>query len=100
MDTCTLAEARDLLGPLVNSVRLGGGPIAITENGKPVVVLISVEELEVLQRARDEADLALARSIAEDPEARWVPHAEAEAVLEADAAADALPRERPRAPAE
>ncbi|CAM5427889.1 type II toxin-antitoxin system Phd/YefM family antitoxin [Streptomyces abikoensis] len=60
MDTYTLAEARDLLRPLVEGVRTGGGPIAITEGGRPVVVLIAVEELEALQRLRDEADAAAA----------------------------------------
>ncbi|MGK5734075.1 type II toxin-antitoxin system Phd/YefM family antitoxin [Streptomyces sp. URMC 124] len=88
MDTYSLVEARNQLGQLVGRVRHGREPILISEYGKPAAVLMPIEELEELQRLRDEADLALAQSIREDPEARWVPQDEVLAVIEADEAAD------------
>ncbi|MFH8785927.1 type II toxin-antitoxin system Phd/YefM family antitoxin [Streptomyces roseoverticillatus] len=88
MDTYSLVDARNQLGQLVGRVRHGHEHILISEYGKPAAALIPIEELEELQRLRDEADLALARSVAEDPDARWIPHDEVMAILEADEAAD------------
>ncbi|QLE73656.1 type II toxin-antitoxin system Phd/YefM family antitoxin [Streptomyces rectiverticillatus] len=88
MDTYSLVEARNQLGQLVGRVRHGREHILISEYGKPAAVLMPIEELEELQRFRDEADLALAQSIREDPESRWIPQDEVLAVIEADEAAD------------
>ncbi|MEV5381170.1 type II toxin-antitoxin system Phd/YefM family antitoxin [Streptomyces nondiastaticus] len=88
MDTYSLVEARNQLGQLVGRVRHGHEHILISEYGKPAAALIPIEELEELQRLRDEADLALARSVREDPGARWISQDEVLAVLEADEAAD------------
>ncbi|MGW0411201.1 type II toxin-antitoxin system Phd/YefM family antitoxin [Streptomyces collinus] len=62
MRTYPLAEARNQLGKLVGRVRHGQEHILITEYGRPAAALIPVSELEELQRLRDEADIAEARS--------------------------------------
>ncbi|MFE5873373.1 type II toxin-antitoxin system Phd/YefM family antitoxin [Streptomyces roseifaciens] len=55
MDTYSLVEARNQLGQLVGRVRHGHEHIIITEYGKPAAAVIPIEELEELQRFRDEA---------------------------------------------
>ncbi|MER5784776.1 type II toxin-antitoxin system Phd/YefM family antitoxin [Streptomyces mobaraensis] len=84
MDKYPLVEARNQLGQLVGRVRHGHERIVITEYGKPAAVIMPIEEMEELQRFRDEADLALARSIREDPNATWIPFDEAVAMIEAE----------------
>ncbi|WP_160330278.1 type II toxin-antitoxin system Phd/YefM family antitoxin [Streptomyces roseifaciens] len=88
MDTYSLVEARNQLGQLVGRVRHGHEHIIITEYGKPAAAVVPIEVLDELQRLRDEADLALAQSVREAPDARWIPQDEVLAVLEADEAAD------------
>ncbi|MFD4502170.1 type II toxin-antitoxin system Phd/YefM family antitoxin [Streptomyces sp. NPDC058457] len=62
METYPLVEARNQLGQLVGRVRHGQEHILITEYGKPAAALIPISELEELQRLRDEADIAEART--------------------------------------
>jgi prevent-host-death family protein len=47
--TLPLAEVRDRLSPLVNSVETTHERIVITKNGRPAAVLISYDDLESLQ---------------------------------------------------
>ncbi|MFF0446476.1 type II toxin-antitoxin system Phd/YefM family antitoxin [Streptomyces sp. NPDC004609] len=61
METYALVEARNQLGQLVGRVRHGHEQILISEYGKPAAALVPVEELEELERLRDEADVAEAR---------------------------------------
>ncbi|OKK06105.1 hypothetical protein AMK26_08500 [Streptomyces sp. CB03234] len=62
MDTYPLVEARNQLGQLVGRVRHGREHILISEYGKPAAALVPIEELEELERLRDEADIAEARA--------------------------------------
>jgi prevent-host-death family protein len=43
MDSYGIEEARNILGDLIDRVRLGGEHIALTRYGKPAVVLVSQE---------------------------------------------------------
>jgi len=47
--TLPLAEVRDRLSPLVNSVEATHERVVITKNGRPAAVLISYDDLESLQ---------------------------------------------------
>ena len=47
--TLPLAEVRDRLSPLVNSVEATPERVVITKNGRPAAVLISYDDLESLQ---------------------------------------------------
>ncbi|MBC2875298.1 MULTISPECIES: type II toxin-antitoxin system Phd/YefM family antitoxin [Streptomyces] len=91
METYPLVEARNQLGQLVGRVRHGHEHIVITEYGKPAAALIPIGELEEYERLRDEADLARAKAVAEDPGSRWIPHDQVEALLAADEAAEGKP---------
>jgi prevent-host-death family protein len=65
MDVYPLTEAGAHLGELVNEARYGHRHVTISEHGKPVAVIISVEDLADLEDsvavARHEADKAVGR---------------------------------------
>ena len=58
-----LTRARSRFGELVSRARFGHERVVITERGTPVAAIISMDELEDLQLARDAVDLALCRRI-------------------------------------
>jgi prevent-host-death family protein len=86
-DAYTLTNARSRFGELVNRARFRRERIVLTEHGKPVAAIISVEELAELQAAVDAADLAAAAAIrsAGHP---GLPHEQVMAALDALDAAD------------
>ncbi|MEV0649488.1 type II toxin-antitoxin system Phd/YefM family antitoxin [Phytomonospora sp. NPDC050363] len=49
METLPLAEVRNRLSELVNSVELTHERVTVTKNGRPAAVLISPEDLERLE---------------------------------------------------
>jgi prevent-host-death family protein len=57
--TYPLPHASAQLDELVNRARRGHERVVLTEEGEPVAVLISVDELDELQRAQDAADIAI-----------------------------------------
>jgi prevent-host-death family protein len=94
--TFTLTTARSRLGELVNRAVYGQEPVIITEHGREVAAIISMDELAALRAASDAADLRLARRVAasSDP---GVPHAAVMAAMDAlDAADQASPAETQR----
>lgn len=84
MDTYPLVEARNRLGQLVGRVRHGREHILISEYGKPAAALVPIEELEELERLRDEADIAEARAREAVPAGAPMTHEEFMAQLEAE----------------
>ncbi|WP_137988734.1 type II toxin-antitoxin system Phd/YefM family antitoxin [Streptomyces vilmorinianum] len=84
MDTYPLVEARNQLGQLVGRVRHGHEHILISEYGKPAAALVPIDELEELQRFRDEADIAEARRREADPGGPRLDHDAFMAQLEAE----------------
>lgn len=53
----TVSEARDTLSELVNRAAFGKERIALSRHGKPVAAIVSAEDLELLERLEDAADL-------------------------------------------
>jgi prevent-host-death family protein len=84
MKTYPLVEARNQLGQLVGRVRHGHEQILISEYGRPAAALVPIEEIEELQRLRDEADLAEARRREASPGGAPLGHDEFMAQLEAE----------------
>ena len=86
-DAYTLTNARSRFGELVNRARFGRERIVLTEHGKPVAAIISVEELAELQAAVEAADLAAAQAVlaADHPS---FPHEQVMAAFDAMDAAD------------
>ncbi|MEZ4650829.1 MAG: type II toxin-antitoxin system Phd/YefM family antitoxin [Candidatus Eisenbacteria bacterium] len=64
----SVTEARDKLSELCNRVSYQGERIVLDRRGKAVAVLISLEDLEVLERAEDAADLQSAREAVAESE--------------------------------
>jgi prevent-host-death family protein len=94
--TFSLTTARSRLGELVNRAVYGQEPVIITEHGREVAAIISMEELTALRAATDAADLRLAQRVAasHDP---GVPHDAVMAAMDAlDAADHATPDEAER----
>lgn len=61
--TLSASEARSNFNDLVNRVQYGGERVTVTRQGKPAVVMISVTDLELLERLEDRlwGDLAFER---------------------------------------
>jgi prevent-host-death family protein len=82
-----VTNARSRFGELVNRARFGRERIVLTEHGKPVAAIISVEELAELQAAVDAADLAAADAVRSAGH-RGLAHEQVTAALDALDAAD------------
>ncbi|MCW2874807.1 type II toxin-antitoxin system prevent-host-death family antitoxin [Actinacidiphila oryziradicis] len=77
-------NAGDPLDDLVSRVRGGHQPILLSRSGEPVAAVVTIGEFREYERWRDEADLAPARSVFEDPDTGWISHEEAMVILDAD----------------
>lgn len=64
-----MTEARGKLSELCNRVSYQGERIVLDRRGKAVAVLVSVEDLEALERAEDASDLRAAREAIAEAEA-------------------------------
>jgi prevent-host-death family protein len=61
--TCPVPQAGHHLAELVDRARHGRERVVLTEHGQPAAVLISVDELDELQRFADDSDIALCEAI-------------------------------------
>ena len=61
--TFPVPQAGGRLGELVDRARRGHERVVLTDEGEPAAVLISVDELDELQRTQDAADIALCEAI-------------------------------------
>jgi len=80
--TCQVPQASGHLGELVDRARRRHQRVVLTEHGLPAAVLISVDELDELQRVQDERDIAVCEAVRARNEA-GVPHDEFMASLDA-----------------
>ena len=60
MDRMSAAEARKEMSETLNRVAYGGDRIVITRRGRDVAALISMEDLEFLERVEDHLDVKAA----------------------------------------
>lgn len=75
MSELPISEAREHLGEVVSRAEHAQERTVLTRRGKPVAVVISIEDFRELQAAEDEADLAAAREALADASPR-VAHAD------------------------
>jgi prevent-host-death family protein len=61
MTVLTMTAARADLTHIANQVAYGGERVCIEKNGKPVVALVSVEDMRLLEQLEDQMDLELAQ---------------------------------------
>ncbi len=57
MDSIPISEAREILAELGNRAALRGERFMIERRGKNLFALVSVEDMELLERLEDEMDL-------------------------------------------
>jgi prevent-host-death family protein len=61
--TCPVPQAGSHLAELVDRARRSHERVVLTEHGQPAAVLISVDDLDELQRFQDDSDIALCEAI-------------------------------------
>jgi prevent-host-death family protein len=61
--TCPVSQAGSHLAELVDRARRSHERVVLTEHGQPAAVLISVDDLDELQRFQDDSDIALCQAI-------------------------------------
>jgi antitoxin Phd len=65
--TISTAEARKNFADLVNKVAYGREPIVLTRRGQGIAALVSMGELELLQRIEDHMDIEDAKKALAEP---------------------------------
>ena len=76
----TAVEARAHLPEALNRVAYGGERLRIGKRGKPLAALVSIADLELLERLEDESDARAARKALREP-GRNIPWAEVRKAL-------------------
>jgi antitoxin Phd len=65
--TITTADARKNFADIVNKVAYGKEPVILTRRGQEIAALISIDELELLQKIEDHMDIEDAKKALEEP---------------------------------
>jgi prevent-host-death family protein len=73
----------------VSRTRHDHEPVLLTQRGKAVAAIVSLEDLEEFQRVQDAADLAECEAITARSSAPGIPHDDFMALLDAEDAAQA-----------
>ena len=60
MTTISMSEIRLKLSELANRVIYGGERVVVEKNNKPAFAMVSMEDMELLQRLEDEIDIKAA----------------------------------------
>jgi prevent-host-death family protein len=60
MTTISMSEIRLKLSELANRVIYGGERVIVEKNNKPAFAMVSMEDMELLQRLEDEMDIKAA----------------------------------------
>ncbi len=63
--TITTADARKNFAEIVNTVAYGKEPVVLTRRGQEIAALISIEELQLLQKIEDHIDIEDAKKALE-----------------------------------
>ena len=66
-DTITTADARKNFADIVNKVAYGKEPVVLTRRGQKIAALISIDELQLLQKIEDHIDIEDAMKALEEP---------------------------------
>ncbi len=65
--TITTADARKNFADIVNTVAYGNEPVILTRRGQKIAALISIEELQLLQKIEDHIDIEDALKALDEP---------------------------------
>ena len=67
MTTVTVSQFRKHLDDIIDKVACAGDRVRIERKGKPVMALVSVEDLELLEMLEDQMDMEMAREALQRP---------------------------------
>ena len=65
--TITTADARKNFADIVNTVAYGKEPVVLTRRGQEIAALVSIEELQLLQKIEDHIDIEDAKIALDEP---------------------------------
>ena len=69
MDRLSITEVREELADIVNRVAYGGDRVLLCRRDKPLVALVSIDDLALLEELEDRMDVAAAEeALAEEDE--------------------------------
>ena len=71
MTSLPISDARDQLADLGNRVALRGERIVVHRRGKKLFALVSIEDLELIERLEDRADRKAIRQAQDQPARPW-----------------------------
>ena len=71
METISISDAREHLADLGNRVSLRGERLVVERRGKDLFALVSVEDLELLERLEDKLDLDAICQAKDEPAKPW-----------------------------
>ena len=71
MTTIPISDAREHLPHLANRVALRGERLIVERRGKRLCALVSIEDVELLERLEDEMDLKAIRAARDEPAIPW-----------------------------
>ncbi len=66
-ETVSTADARMNFSEIINKVAYGNEPIILTRRGKSIAALVSIAELELLQRIEEHLDIEDAKVALAEP---------------------------------
>jgi prevent-host-death family protein len=67
MSSIPISEARRQIADLANQVAIRGDRIVVERHGRGLMALVSMDDLELLERLEDEADLRAVRDRSGEP---------------------------------
>lgn len=67
MSELPITDAREDLAEVVNRVAYGHERVRLTRRGKPLAAVVPIEDVELLERLEDQADLDAMREALADP---------------------------------
>jgi prevent-host-death family protein len=71
MTIIPISQAREHLADLGNRVNLRGERVVVERRGKNLFALVSVEDVELLERLEDKLDLDAIRAAKDEPTQSW-----------------------------
>ena len=71
MTTLSITEARERLAEAANRVSFGHERIVVERHGQKLFALVPVDDLELLERLDDAADLAAVKAVAREKAIPW-----------------------------
>lgn len=67
MASVSTSKVRDGLSDAINRVAYGGERILLERRGKPIAAIVSVEDVELLERLEDKIDVEAAKKALKEP---------------------------------